>query len=308
MTPQARAKREFGVEGQTPQARAKREFGVEGQTPQALVSAAWLAEHRADADVRLIDFRWYLAGKRGADEYASGHVPGAVFVDLHDVTAPDGPGRHPIPTPEQLQDVMRRAGVNVGDHVVVIDDANGSIAARLWWLLRVHGHARVSVLDGGMPAWTAAEQPLTRDVPTPTPGTFTAQPRAPWSVDKTAVRDRAAETLLIDVRAAERYRGDVEPIDARPGHIPGAVSAPWSGNLAADGCYLDSAALRDRYRALGADTRPVIVSCGSGVTACHTLLAFELAGLPMPKLYEGSYSDWARDAYLPVATAAADRS
>lgn len=278
-----------------------------------LVSAAWLAEHAAE--VRIVDFRWYLGAKRGRDEYEKGHIPEAVFVDLADVTAPDGPGRHPLPSAERLQTALRRAGVDADDHVIVVDDANGSIAARLWWLLRAHGHARVSVLDGGLPAWTRAGHPLVLEIPTVRAGTFVASARTDGrTVDKTAVRDRTDDTLLIDVRAAERYRGEIEPIDARPGHIPGAVNAPWSGNLDGAGSYLAADALRARYAALGAEDRPVIVSCGSGVTACHTLLAFEIAGLPAPKLYEGSYSEWARDATLPVEVldpvliAAADRT
>lgn len=268
-----------------------------------LVSATWLAQHAADGNVRIVDCRWYLGDKRGRDEYARGHVPGSVFVDLADVTAPTGPGRHPIPTPERLQGALREAGVDEDHHVVVVDDANGSIAARLWWLLRVHGHHRVSVLDGGLAAWSRAGFSLGTDVPAARPGTFVAQPRQPRVVDLAGVQNRPEATLLLDVRAAERYRGDVEPVDARPGHIPGAVNAPWAGNLNADGTYLEPGALRDRYVGLGADTREVIVSCGSGVTACHTILAFELAGLPTPALYEGSYSEWAGDPSVPVSIA-----
>lgn len=258
-----------------------------------VVSGAWLAEHLGE--VRVIDFRWYLGGKRGADEYARAHVPGAVFVDLADVTAKDGPGRHPLPTPAQLQTALRRAGVNHDSHVVVYDDAGGSIAARLWWLLRAHGHERVSVLDGGLAAWPG---PLTAEVPELPPGDFEATARQAPIADRNAVRTRGAETLLLDVRAAERYRGDSEPVDARPGHIPGAINAPWASNLTAAGTFAAPEVLRARY----ATQRPVIVSCGSGVTACHTLLAFELAGLPQPTLYEGSYSEWSRDPALPVET------
>ncbi|RYZ67818.1 MAG: sulfurtransferase [Proteobacteria bacterium] len=279
-------------------ARARRE-----PRPVSLVSAAWLAAHAADSDVRIVDFRWYLGGKRGADEYLAGHVPGAVFVDLSEVTAPEGPGRHPLPAPSQLQEAMQRAGVNIGDHVVVVDDAGGSIAARLWWLLREHGHARVSVLDGGLPAWSRAGHPLDTHIPTPPRGTFEAGAPHGRAVDKHAVATRDSATLLLDVRAAERYRGDLEPIDARPGHIPGAVNAPWSGNLGPEGTFASPDTLRARYRALGVTPdRPVIVSCGSGVTACHALLAFDVAGLPAPRLYEGSYSDWAADPSLSVDT------
>ncbi len=269
-----------------------------------LVTASWLADHMHDTRVRVIDFRWYLSGARGSDAYAAGHVPGSVFVDLADVTAAEGPGRHPLPTPERLQDAMRRAGVEPDSHVIVVDDANGSIAARLWWLLRAHGHDSVSVLDGGLPIWTHDGHALTTDAPAARRGAFVASARTALVVDKTVVRDRPADVLLLDVRAAERYRGDVEPVDARAGHVPGAVNVPWTGNLRADGTFADAVTLRARYEALGAAERPVVVSCGSGVTACHTLLAFELAGLPAPRLYEGSFSDWASDPDLEVATGA----
>lgn len=267
-----------------------------------VVSAAWLAAHLHDPQVRVIDFRWYLSGKRAADEYAAGHVPGSVHVDLADVTAEAGPGRHPIPSPERLQRAMQDAGVNADSHVIVVDDASGSIAARLWWLLRAHGHAAVSVLDGGLSAWTGDGHALDTDVPAARKGTFVSGPRTAPVVDKHAVHDREANVLVLDVRAAERYRGDVEPVDARAGHIPGAVNAPWAGNLGPNGTFADAATLRARYDALGAGSRPVVVSCGSGVTACHTLVAFELAGLPAPQLYEGSFSDWAQDPSLPVDT------
>ncbi len=265
-----------------------------------IVSAAWLAEHLDE--VRVIDFRWYLSGKSGPAEYAAGHIPGSVHVDLADVSAPVGPGRHPIPSRAQLQSAMRRAGVNTEQHVIVVDDAGGSVAARLWWLLRAHGHARVSLLDGGLAAWSRAGQPLVQEPASVPEGSFVAAERTAQIVDKAAVRDRDPRTLLIDVRAAERYRGEVEPVDARPGHIPGAVNAAWTANLQADGTFATPGALRARYEALGAAERPVIVSCGSGVTACHALVAFELAGLDAPRLYEGSYSEWSSDPALPVET------
>jgi len=268
-----------------------------------LVDAEWLSKHLDDERVRIVDLRWYLRGKPGIEAYASGHVPGAVFVDLTDVTAETGPGRHPIPSPERLTAAMRRAGVRANSHVVVYDDAAGSIAARLWWLLRAHGHAAISVLDGGLPAWTAAGHPLSTEVPATTPGDFIAGPRAPWAVDKTEVKARIGRpgAVLLDARARERYRGDEEPIDARPGHVPGAKSAPFAGNVR-DGRFLSPGELRARYAALGiTDGREVVVYCGSGVTACHDLLAMELAGLGGARLYEGSWSDWSADPLLPAA-------
>ncbi len=268
------------------------------------VSAAWLLAHARDEGVRIVDLRWYLKGKRGADEYGAGHLPGAVFLDLEsDLTAPAGPGRHPIPGAEQLTRAMRLAGVNAGDHVVVYDDAGGSIASRLWWLLRRHGHDRVSVLDGGLAAWTSAGGPLTTDPIAPPTGNFQAGPPSPeWPViDKHAVRDRSKDALLLDARSADRYRGDSEPVDARPGHVPGAKSAPWSDNVK-EGRFLAKEELHARYAALGArEASSVIAYCGSGVTACHDILALELAGFPHATLYEGSWSDWARDESLPAA-------
>jgi thiosulfate/3-mercaptopyruvate sulfurtransferase len=267
-----------------------------------LVDVSWLAAHHRDRDVRVIDLRWYLSGKNAADEYAKGHIPGAVRIDLeHDITARKGPGRHPIPGGGQLERAMRKAGVNDDTKVVVYDDAGGSIAARLWFLLHLFGHARVAVLDGGIAAWTAAGHVLSRDVPTYAEGDFTAAPPdSDAVVDKDAVRERDAGVVLIDARAPERYRGDSEPIDARPGHVPGAVNAPWAGNLEA-GRFMPREKLRARYEAIGVkDGGEVIVYCGSGVTACHDMLAMELAGFARPKLYEGSWSDWSRDESLPA--------
>jgi len=272
-------------------------------TVPPLVDAAWLARHLADERVRVIDFRWYLRGKSADDEYARGHVPGAAFVDLTDVTAETGPGRHPIPPPERLTAAMRRAGVSAGSHVIAYDDAGGSIAARLWWLLRAHGHAGVSVLDGGLPAWVAAGNPLSTDTVRVAPGDFTAHPRAPWAIGKSDVMARIGRrgALLLDSRARERYLGDEEPIDARPGHIPSARSAPFAGNLR-DGRFLPPADLRARFQRLGVtDGGDVVVYCGSGVTACHNLLALELAGLRGALLYEGSWSEWAGDPSLAAA-------
>ena len=272
-----------------------------------IVSASWLRSYdeKSAEPLRIVDVRWYLRDRSGRDEYARGHIPGAVFVDLeHEITAPAGPGRHPIPTKDQLTLAMRRAGVSASTHVVAYDDADGSIAARLWWLLRKHGHARVSVLDGGLKAWVAAGGPLATEVPSVEEGTFTALPLPPSAiVDKGAV-DRARRdptTRILDARARERYRGDIEPVDARPGHIPGAKSAPFSENVDG-GTFRAPTELREHYARLGAiDAKELIVYCGSGVTACHDLLALELAGITGAKLYEGSWSDWARDEILPAA-------
>ena len=275
-----------------------------------LIDVAWLAAHASDPLVRVVDVRWYLGAKKGVDEHAKGHIPGAVFLDLDrdlcaDIAA--GPGRHPIPSAEKLTATLQRAGVSRATHVVAYDDAAGSIASRVWWLLRHFGHACVSVLDGGIGAWTAAGHALEHDAPSFALGDFVA--KAP---DAEAIRGRVADkhhvhshvsrpgVLVLDARDRDRYRGDREPVDARAGHVPGAKSAPWVENTR-DGHMLPAAELRARYEALGAATADeIIVYCGSGVTACHDLLALELAGIGAAKIYEGSWSDWARDASLPA--------
>jgi thiosulfate/3-mercaptopyruvate sulfurtransferase len=281
-----------------------------------LVDAAWLKD-RIDpksplkqGDLTLIDVRWYLGKKRGADEYVAGHLPGAVFVDLDaalasaPASAPNGgPGRHPLPSADAFERAMRAAGVNDASTVVAYDDAGGSIAARAWWLLRHFGHEKVAVLDGGIDAWKKIGGALSTRAPSTAPGDFHAKTPARENVlDRDAVaRALKSGALVIDARARERYRGDTEPVDARPGHIPGAANAPWSENLA-DGIFLSKPQLAEKYRALGAGAgREVIAYCGSGVTACHDLLALELAGISGAKLYEGSWSDWAAQADRPAA-------
>jgi len=263
-----------------------------------LVSAEWLHRHIDEPDLRLIDFRWYLAGKTGREEYLAGHIPGAVFVELDDVTG-EGFGRHPLPTGEQFQEAMRAAGVSANTRVVAYDDVGGSVAARIWFLLRWFGHGAQSVLDGGLPAWSG---PLERAIPKVERGDF--EVRTP---DRSRILDFADVVALdgvplIDSRAAERYRGETEPIDPKPGHIPGARSAPFSGNLRPDGRFKSREELRERFREVGVKGGEwAVVYCGSGVNACHNLVALELAGITDARLYAGSWSDWShRDA--PVAT------
>ncbi len=271
-----------------------------------LVSAEWLRENLLRSDLRVVDVRWYLQGKVGRDEYTRAHIPGAVFLDLdHDLSAANGPGRHPLPSPEQMRQVLETAGVGPDTTVVAYDDLGGSVAARLWFLMELYGrpgHCRV--LDGGLAAWTAAGGELTARVPTPERATFeTGAPRR-GVVDKHGVESarHRRTTLLLDARAGERFRGEVEPVDARPGHIPGAASAPWAENLH-EGRFRSAKELKARFKSLGVGPKTdVIAYCGSGVTACHNLLAMELAGIPRRRvrLYEGSWSDWARDAPRPA--------
>jgi len=264
-----------------------------------VVSPEWLRDHIGEKDLRVIDFRWYLLGRKGRAEYLKGHIPGAVFVDLETVTGTKGGGRHPLPTSEQFQDEMRWAGVDPHTRVVVYDDAGGSVAARLWFLLRWFGHEAQAVLDGGLEAWGGPLDTTTPPVPR---GNFRA-----WHPDPAQILDFNAVgglkgVPLLDARAAERYRGEKEPVDPKAGHIPGALSAPWLDNLGPDGRFKSPSELRERFRELGVDEEhPAVAYCGSGVNSCHHLLAMELAGLHNGRLYAGSWSDWSRrDA--PVAT------
>jgi thiosulfate/3-mercaptopyruvate sulfurtransferase len=275
-----------------------------------LVTTEWLARHLDDPAVRVADVRWYLdRARKGRDAYARGHVPGAVFLDVDaDLSAPGGGrgrpvGRHPWPSEEQVSRVMGRAGIGPDTRVVAYDDQGGAVAARLWYLLRAHGHDDVAVLDGGIPKWIAEGRPVTADVPAVPPAAFHARLRPGFVLTKAELLGRDPARPLLDARAAERYRGETEPVDPRAGHIPGAKNAPFSGNLAAGALpvFLPPSALRERYAALGADHAAPIVYCGSGVTACHDLLALHLAGLP-GSLYGGSWSEWSSDESLPVAT------
>ncbi|MBI5516259.1 MAG: sulfurtransferase [Deltaproteobacteria bacterium] len=265
-----------------------------------LVDVAWVQRNLLARQLRLIDLRWYLQGPKGSEVFLQGHLPRARFVDLErDITSPVGPGRHPIPSPAQLTRAMRAAGVCRDSAVVVYDDAGGSVAARLWWLLRQHGHTKVRVLDGGIPQWLASGA-LLEPGPGPAvePGDWTARLKWIRSVDKHFVQRNLEkkECLFVDARVPARFRGEVEPVDARPGHLPGAINAPWTDNLV-DGRFADSVTLAARFKALGVYRRPWVVSyCGSGVTACHNILALERAGHQGAVfLYEGSWSDWARD-------------
>jgi thiosulfate/3-mercaptopyruvate sulfurtransferase len=250
----------------------------------------------------LLDIRWQLGGPHGQSAYEAGHIPGAVFVDLDaELAGPPGAGgRHPLPEPETFGAVMRRADVSADRPVVVYDGGQGWAAARAWWLLRWTGHADVRVLDGGLAAWTG---PLETEIPEPAEGTFAPAPGALplLDADGAAVQGRAG--LLLDARAAERYRGEVEPIDPVAGHIPGAVSAPTTENVDEDGRFLPPEALAARFSALGAskDTATVGVYCGSGVSAAHEALALELAGF-RPALYAGSWSQWCSDESRSIST------
>ncbi|MFC6285709.1 sulfurtransferase [Nocardioides sp. GCM10027113] len=242
----------------------------------------------------LLDVRYRTGGPSGYDEYLAGHLPGAAYVDLDaDLAAPPGPrGRHPLPEVADLEVALRRAGVRGDRTVVVYDDWEGRAAARAWWLLRFHGHPDVRVLDGGWSAWSAAGGEVATGPVSPEPGDFVAAPGAMRVVGPEAVPEVA---VLVDARAPERYRGDVEPLDPVAGHIPGAVNVPTTVNVDAVGRFRPAAELRAVYAAVGAvPGADVAAYCGSGVTAAHDVLAMELAGIDAA-LYPGSWSEWVAD-------------
>ena len=276
--------------------------------PGPIVNVACLADHLDHHGLRVSDVRWSLAGPPGRERYESGHLPGALFLDAeHGLSSPgEGPGRHPVPSPQKLARVLGEAGIGDEHVVVAYDDAGGSIAARLWWLYRHYGHdGHAAVLDGGIGAWTDAGNPLVGESPDHPMASWTPGEPRDDLVDTAAVRDvLAGDTLLLDARAPERYRGETEPIDPRAGHIPGAASAPWTQNLGPDGRFLQPEQLRNRYAVLGADDRPVVAYCGSSLTATHDLLALELAGIDGGRLYEGSWSHWSSDPSRPAAVGA----
>jgi thiosulfate/3-mercaptopyruvate sulfurtransferase len=215
-------------------------------------------------------------------------------------------GRHPWPGEEQVARVMSAAGIGPGTRVVAYDDASGGMAARLWYLLRAHGHDKVAVLDGGIAKWTAEGHAVTTDEPRFEPAVFVARLRRGFVVSKAEMVRDHGRRLLLDARAAERFRGESEPLDPRAGHVPGAKNAPWTANLTSDAVavFRPPAELRARYEALGARREEPVVYCGSGVTACHDLLALHLAGL-RGTLYAGSWSEWCSDPKLPAASGGA---
>lgn len=269
------------------------------------------ARATASTAVRVMDARFALADPQsGAQAYAQGHIPGALHADLNRDLADlgkTGQGRHPLPDSDAFAATLGRWGIAPDTQVVVYDAADGSMAAaRLWWLLRLIGHARVAVLDGGVAAWQAAGLALTTDQPVveplpPYPGRFDRARIA--TVDEVAARLKHAPGWLLDARAGERFRGDVEPLDPVAGHVPGAVNRPFALNVA-DGRLRPAPDLRAALQPLIGTHAPeqVVLMCGSGVTACHLLLAMEVAGLHGAKVYADSWSGWVSDPTRPVAT------
>jgi len=246
---------------------------------------------------RVCDLRWDLTDPdKGRANYETGHIPGAVFVDLDaDLSANPGvSGRHPLPDPAEFASALGRLGVEATTHVVVYDDVGGRIAARLWWMLCSIEHERVQVLDGGYQAWIAAGHDVGVGTVTPEPTNYPV----PSGFHGVVGHEELDGRTVIDARSTERYRGEIEPVDPKAGHIPGALNIPSSKNLSDDGRFRDASALEELYARV---PRDAVVSCGSGVTACHDALAMVVAGHEMPDVYVGSFSEWSRRD-LPVAT------
>jgi thiosulfate/3-mercaptopyruvate sulfurtransferase len=265
----------------------------------------------AGAELAIIDCRFDLGSPQaGRQLYLSGHIPGARYADLNqDLSAPVTPdsGRHPLPRPKDFAATLARLGIANGVQVVAYDAANGAFAARLWWMLRAWGHAHVAVLDGGYPAWTASGGATLAGQEPPMPVNPVQAPAIEaWPVVSSADVAQLRQDprrLLVDARAPERYAGSIEPIDTVAGHVPGAANHPFTSNLDSDGRFLSPAELRRRWQSRLGELEPaaLVAMCGSGVTACHNLLALEVAGLPGAKLYAGSWSEWIRDPHRPVA-------
>ncbi|MFY0543350.1 sulfurtransferase [Brevibacillus sp. H7] len=271
---------------------------------QLLVSSDWLYDHLRDSNIVIVDCRFVL-GKpaQGYDEYMEGHIPGALYFHLeHDLSGRKGEhgGRHPLPETDALVSLFSQAGIDSETTVIAYDDQDLAMASRLWWLLRYHGHQKAAVLNGGFAAWKAAGYPVTQEIPSPTARSFVSRLQRDMLVTIDQVKERGANTVLIDSRAGERYRGEQETIDPKAGHIPGALHYFFKDNLAQDGSMLPKEQLKQRFAPIARHDE-IIVYCGSGVTACVNLLALHQAGRTDAKLYPGSWSDWC--SYdLPVAT------
>ncbi len=284
---------------------------------KTLIEAEILRRNLGKPDWRVFDCRCSPADPAaGRKAWLAGHIPGARHADLDRVlaAAPGATtGRHPLPEREALADWFASEGVNAATQVVACDDAGGAFAARLWWIMRWLGHEAVAVLDGGLSAWRESGGEIeSGETPAPEAADFrAAKPLAKFlrAEETLAIVRAEAPGVLVDARAAPRYRGETEPLDPVAGHIPGAHNRPYAGNLDAQGRFLDTKALRERFAALVADDPARVVHyCGSGVTACHNLLAMEHAGLPGSRLYAGSWSEWIRDPARPVAQGEEEQS
>ena len=275
-----------------------------------LISVAELAERLDEPGLRLFDVRFYLdRPEQGRLDFNAGHIPGARYLhlndDLSDPIIPGTSGRHPLPNTAHFQACLRRNGVDSDSMVVVYDEGPGFFAARLWWLLRWVRHDQIRVLNGGLAAWKAANLPLSSETPRPLPeGNISVSPDPYKVIDAQTILRRLDEDSmqLLDARAPERFRGDLEPIDPIAGHIPGAANLPCAANLDGKGLWLSSKALRLRFAPWVNSKKTLVCYCGSGVTACHSVLAAVEAGLAEPVLYAGSWSEWITQPGRPVAT------
>jgi thiosulfate/3-mercaptopyruvate sulfurtransferase len=276
---------------------------------KTLIDCHTLALHIHDPQWVVVDCRFALsdpgAGRRA---YDAGHIDRARYAHLNeDLSSPitSQSGRHPLPDPQRLAAKLGEWGIDNSKQVIAYDDSFGAMASRLWWLLRWLGHDSVALLDGGLPRWTREGRPVTKELPVVTTALFTPQPRDNMWVDANTVAKAVKQDdwLVMDARAEERFNGEVEMIDPVAGHIPGAINLPFDDNLHLSGRFSSEQELRELYEGLIEDVHPeqVIQMCGSGVTACHNILAMEHAGMPGAKLYAGSWSEWIRDSARPVA-------
>jgi thiosulfate/3-mercaptopyruvate sulfurtransferase len=274
-----------------------------------LISTDELARHLDDPRFVIVDVRHDLAQPErfGDDAYAKGHIPGAAFAHIdRDLSArkTGHNGRHPLPTPEATSEFLGQLGIDKTRQVVAYDQGNGMFAARLWWMLHWLGHDRAAVLDGGFAKWSQEKRPVSTEPAATEPVTFVPSRVRP-TVNATGIAASLPRhgLLLLDARAAERYRGDVEPIDPVAGHIPGAINRPYTRNVAADGTFRSPRELRTEFDAMlhGRTADDLVHYCGSGVTACHNVLAMAVAGYPLTRLYPGSWSEWITDRRRPVS-------
>jgi len=256
-----------------------------------LITTSELADRLGDPQLGVVDCRFDLGDTEiGRKNYRAAHIPGAVYAHLdHDLSAPAGPGRHPLPDVDAFAGWLGAMGIDGDTYVVAYDASGGAFSSRLWWMLGSLGHRVVKVLDGGWPAWRAAGLPEERGWPELQSTTYITSHLWTGTVDRREVRSMIGAATLVDARAAERYRGEIEPLDPVAGHIPSARSYPFAASLDEDGRFLTAAALAERFADLNGD---IVSYCGSGVTACHNILAMELAGITDVRLYPGSWSDW----------------
>ena len=274
-----------------------------------LISTAELAAHLDDPSFVIVDVRHDLAqpDTLGESQYRAGHIPGARFAHMdRDLSAAKTGknGRHPLPTPEAAAALFAHLGIDAGKQVVAYDSGGAMYAPRLWWMLRWLGHDAVAVLDGGIAKWKREGRPVTTEIPAVRAATFTIRRVSPTVSTDDVLASLGKDSLrLVDARGAERFRGDVEPIDPVAGHIPGSVNRPYTENVEPDGTFKKPEALRAEFAAVigTAPSATIVNTCGSGVSACHNLLAMELAGIPGTRLYPGSWSEWCSDATRPVA-------